>query len=80
MAKEPTFGVVIRRLRKAQNLSQEDLAFKSDLDRTYISILERGLKQPSLPTILRIAQALEILPSNLCKLIEEENTATEAGS
>lgn len=72
MVNEPSFGVVMRKLRKARNLSQEDLAFNSNLDRTYISMLERGLRQPCLPTITRIARALNIKPSSLLQLVEDE--------
>lgn len=74
MVNEPSFGVVMRKLRKARNLSQEDLAFNSNLDRTYISMLERGLRQPCLPTITRIARALNIKPSSLLQLVGDEQT------
>lgn len=79
MVNEPSFGVVMRKLRKARNLSQEDLAFNSHLDRTYISMLERGVRQPCLPTITRIARALNIKPSSLLQLVEDEQTI-ESGS
>ena len=74
MVNEPFFGIVMRKLRKARNLSQEGLAFNSDLDRTYISMLERGLRQPCLQTITRIARALGIKPSGLLQLVEDEQT------
>jgi transcriptional regulator with XRE-family HTH domain len=69
--KTTAFGFVTRSLRKGKNISQETLADLCDLDRTYISLLERGLRQPSLTTIFSIAQALSITPSELLKLVEE---------
>jgi transcriptional regulator with XRE-family HTH domain len=71
MDKPTAFGFVIRSLRKTQNISQEKLADLCDLDRTYISLLERGLRQPSLSTIFIIAKSLSRTPSELIKLIEE---------
>mgnify|MGYP001811170059 CR=1 FL=1 len=51
-------GIIIRQHRISQHLSQEDLAEKSALDRTYISMLERGKKSPTIETANRIAFAL----------------------
>lgn len=48
----------IRAARIASGLSQEALALASDVDRTYVSQLERGLANPSLLILSRIAQAL----------------------
>jgi transcriptional regulator with XRE-family HTH domain len=71
MDKSIAFGFVIRSLRKSRNISQEKLADSCDLDRTYISLLERGLRQPSLSTIFSLADALSSTPSELIKLVEE---------
>ena len=54
------FGQELRKARKAVGISQEKLALQVGLDRTYISMLERGIRQPSLATIFRICEALEI--------------------
>ncbi|MBP7509518.1 MAG: helix-turn-helix transcriptional regulator, partial [Prolixibacteraceae bacterium] len=43
-----------------------------DLDRTYISLLERGLRQPTLTTIFKISSALKIRPSKLIEIIESK--------
>lgn len=59
------FGKTLRRLREASNLTQEDLAFECGLDRTYISLLERGLRQPSLTTIFLVADAVGLSASRL---------------
>lgn len=50
-----------------QKLTQLKLAEKSDLDVTYISLLERGLRQPSLKTLIRLASALNVSPNELLK-------------
>ncbi|PTS71938.1 XRE family transcriptional regulator [Stenotrophomonas sp. HMWF022] len=52
------FGEVLRRLRTERGISQQDLALEADLDRTYISLLERGLRQPTLSTLIALAEAM----------------------
>ena len=52
-----TFGQTLRKLRDYSGMSQEELAFKTELHRTYISQLERDLKSPSLRTVSAIAAA-----------------------
>ena len=56
------FGEVIRSYRKDKRISQERLALDSDLQRSFISRLERGLTQPTLVTIFELAQALDVEP------------------
>ena len=55
-----TFGIRIRELRQAKGISQEALADKAGLDRTYISSIERGKRNVSLENIERLAKALKI--------------------
>ena len=69
---EQTFGQVIKALRNERRLSQEKLADTSDLDRSFISHLERGVKQPSLITIFQLAKALKLPVSKIMSLVEEE--------
>lgn len=52
------FGASLRELRESLGLSQEQLGFDSEVHRTYISELERGLKNPSLETVQKLADAL----------------------
>lgn len=59
------FGKRLRELRKAQGYSQEGFALTVELDRTYIGGIERGERNPGLKTILRIAEALKVPPSDL---------------
>jgi transcriptional regulator with XRE-family HTH domain len=69
---EEAFGQILRSIRNERGLSQEQLSFKSGHHRTYISLLERGKKSPSLDTIFRIAQALAVRPSDLMRSVEAE--------
>lgn len=52
------FGLVVRRARRAAGLSQEGLAAVAGLDRTYVSGLENGRRNPTLITLDRLANAL----------------------
>lgn len=61
------FGLRIRNLRKKKSLSQEDLADRAGLHPTYVGGVERGERNPSLESILKIARALEISPGQLFK-------------
>ena len=67
-----SFGVVLRRLRKAAGLTQEQLALEADLQRTYVSILELGQQQPTLTTILKLAAALDRSAGEIVSLVEAE--------
>lgn len=60
-----SLGQVIRERRKGKALSQEALAEIADFDRTYISLLERGERNPSFTNLCRIAAALGTTPSEL---------------
>lgn len=64
------FGTVLRELRENKKLSQEKLAEFCDLDRTYISLLERGLRQPTLTTLFKLSDALNIKPSELVEMVD----------
>ncbi|WP_354584263.1 helix-turn-helix transcriptional regulator [Hymenobacter sp. UYCo722] len=58
------FGVVLRNYRLAAGISQEQLAFKAELHRTYIGSIERGERNISLLNIIGICKALNIKPSD----------------
>ncbi len=77
---EISFGRVLKRLRQKQGLSQEELGFRSGYHRTYISLLERGLKSPSLNTIFEMAKALKISPSDLIFKVEQDHSKIAAGN
>ena len=65
-----SFGKVLRELRTRKKLSQENLAFDAKMDRTFISMLERGVRQPTLETIFRLAKILEIEPWKMVKRVK----------
>jgi len=68
---EKTFGIVLRKKRLEKEFSQEELAHVCGLDRTYISLLERGKRKPTINTVFALAKGLKVLPSTL--LVETEN-------
>jgi transcriptional regulator with XRE-family HTH domain len=59
------FGKHIKNIRLQQNISQEQLASLSDLDRTYISGIERGKRNISLLNIVKLAYSLHTTPAEL---------------
>lgn len=72
MDSEIDFGKVLRKLRLEAGLTQEQLGFEADLRRTYVSILELGQQQPSLTTLFKIANALDMPAARLIDLVERE--------
>ncbi len=74
-----TFGLAVRKIRLEQQMSQEKLAEKTELHRTYISEVERGERNISLINISKIANALNISLSKLFLTIEREESDTNEG-
>ena len=70
LALQVSFGTVLRKLRVQKGLSQEDLAFEAGLDRTFVSMLERGVRQPSLSSLFAVASVLQIRASRIVRLTE----------
>ncbi|GHU06482.1 hypothetical protein FACS1894158_13020 [Betaproteobacteria bacterium] len=71
------FGRVLRQQRKQARLTQEQLALTADLQRNYVSELERGQKQASLMTLFKLASALDVAPHELVRLLFMELWETE---
>lgn len=59
------FGNVIRKLRKEKGISQEELAHRADLHRTYIGMIERAEKNITLLNIEKLAKALDVKITDL---------------
>jgi len=57
------FGQTLRELRKRQGLSQDVLAARAHLDRTFISLLELGQRSPTLDTMIAVIAALDTSPA-----------------
>ncbi len=68
---EKIFGQVLRQFRTLNKLSQEKVSQECGLDRSYISLLERGLRQPSLTTILLLSKTLNTTAANMVRDVEE---------
>jgi transcriptional regulator with XRE-family HTH domain len=64
------FGQAVRERRDAKKLTQEKLAERADLDPTYISGIERGIRNPGIKNVARLAKALGIATADLCKGVD----------
>ena len=67
-------GTAIRKLRIKRGLSQEVVSGFAGIARTHLTMIESGNKQANFETIWKIAQAFDMLPSDLVRLIEAEIT------
>lgn len=65
-----TFGQLVKQHRTRLGISQEELGFRANLDRTYISGVERGVRNPSLTALVRLAGGLGITVSHLLDHLE----------
>ena len=59
------FGDLLKQLREERGLSQAQLALESDVDQTFVSLLERGRRQPTLATLFALCDALRIQPDTV---------------
>jgi transcriptional regulator with XRE-family HTH domain len=66
------FGKVLRTLRLERGLSQEALALEAGIQRNYVSLIERGINQPTIKIIFKLSAALEMQPSQLIELVEAQ--------
>lgn len=63
-----SLGKAIRRIRKAKTISQEDLALRADVDRSYFGRVERGDNNVAMLTLVKIARALDV---TVAKIVQE---------
>jgi transcriptional regulator with XRE-family HTH domain len=63
-------GLNVRKRREARELTQENLAERASLDATYISGIERGVRNPGIKNVARLAKALGLSTAELCKGVE----------
>jgi transcriptional regulator with XRE-family HTH domain len=66
------FGGVLRRYRSEMNMSQEELAFRAGVDRTFVSRIERGLRQPTITTLIALGSAIGVSAAELVRDTEAE--------
>jgi len=67
------FGENVRKYRRKLDISQEELALRADLHRTYIGMIERAEKNITLVNMEKIANALQVKIEDLLKLSNDEN-------
>ena len=67
---EKAFGEALREVRKRRDISQEQLGLQADFDRTYISLIERGIQSPTVRTVVKLATILQIRPSVIIRRME----------
>jgi transcriptional regulator with XRE-family HTH domain len=63
-------GGILREAREKAGLSQEQLAFRAGLDRTYISQLENDRKSPTVQTLFRLCEAMKASPATVIARLE----------
>jgi transcriptional regulator with XRE-family HTH domain len=73
------FGGAVRGIRDERGISQEALALECGIDRTYISGIERGVRNPSLTNILKIAAALAVRPAEIFARAQSPAAPCDAG-
>jgi transcriptional regulator with XRE-family HTH domain len=66
------FGRTLRKVRKDAKITQEELAFAAGIERNYVSLIERGINQPTITVIFKLALALDVAPSELVLKTEQE--------
>lgn len=64
------FGEALREIRTRRKMSQEELAFDSGFDRTYISMVERGVRSPTIRSLVKLAEVLDVKPSEIVSHME----------
>jgi transcriptional regulator with XRE-family HTH domain len=69
---EKAFAEALREVRTRRGISQERLALESGYNRTYVGLLERGLQNPSLRTIIGLAKVLDVPAAQIVASVEEK--------
>ena len=72
---EKAFGEALREVRKAKGISQEELALESGFDRTYVSLIERGVKSPTIRAVVKMAAVLGVPAVEIEGKMEERLSA-----
>lgn len=71
------FGKVLRTVRKNAGLTQEQLALTADIDRTFVSLMERGERQPTIRVLFKLATALHVPAAQLIQMTEDKVALSE---
>lgn len=65
------FGKILRVVRKEAGLTQEQLGHVAEVDRTFVSLMERGERQPTVRMLFKLAVALKVTPARLMELTQD---------
>lgn len=68
---EKAFGQAFRAIREEKGISQEQVSLRADLDRTTVSLIERGLVSAKLGTIVKMCKAIRAFPSDVMRRMEK---------
>lgn len=68
---DKSFGIALKKRRHQVGMSQEALGFRSGVHRTFISEIERGVKSPTVQTMISLAEALDVKLSDLIRIAEK---------
>ena len=68
---EKAFGQALREIRQSKEISQEKLGLDAGFDRTYISLIERGISSPTIRTVVKLAGVLKVPPSKIVARMEQ---------
>ena len=77
MSIQEVCGSVIKKIRTQKGMTQEELAWKCDVDKVFIYRIESGINQPTITTLFKVAKGLNISCSLLISQIEEELKKSE---
>ncbi len=66
------FGRVLRNVRQSAQLTQEELGHRAEVQRNFISLIERGVNQPTIRILFKLAAALQTSPAVLIQMTEDE--------
>jgi transcriptional regulator with XRE-family HTH domain len=67
---EKAVGAELKAAREKRQISQEQLGFDAGIHRTYVSLIERGLKSPTLNVLFRLCRALDVPPGDFVRNVE----------
>jgi len=71
------FGVALKELRVSRGISQEKLALEADVDRSFLSKMERGIRQPSITVLFKLCAALNSSPESLIRELRQRLEISE---
>jgi transcriptional regulator with XRE-family HTH domain len=74
---EKAFGQALREIRQTKKISQERLALEGGFDRTYVSLIERGINSPTIRVVVGIAGVLKVPAWKIVRRMDDLMTASK---